>query len=144
MITVPSHKRHKIPFKQSKTIYIFTSGQVIVTVQIHGRKKILKGLKCNCVLSDDRGCENLCENLCEKQWTYALTRGIFFVCFNKSLFETLHKLSQLYKKLKIMRRQIIICSKFYWNSNLKCKTGNNITCTKLGLRYQKFALGVRQ
>jgi len=45
MITVPTHKRHKIPFKQSKTIYIFTSGRVIVTVQIYSRKKILKGLK---------------------------------------------------------------------------------------------------
>jgi hypothetical protein len=68
MITVPTHKRHKkIPFKRSKTIYIFTSGQVIVTVQIHSRKKILKELKSNCVLSDDHGCENLslnCYNYC--------------------------------------------------------------------------------
>jgi hypothetical protein len=43
MITVPIHKRHKIPLKQSKTIYIFSSGRVIV--QIHSRKKILKELK---------------------------------------------------------------------------------------------------
>jgi hypothetical protein len=30
MITVRTHKRHKIPFKYSKTIYVFTSGPVIV------------------------------------------------------------------------------------------------------------------
>jgi hypothetical protein len=36
MITVPTHKRHKRPFKHLKTIYVFTSGPVIVTVQIHG------------------------------------------------------------------------------------------------------------
>jgi hypothetical protein len=35
MITVPTHKRHESPFKHSKTIYVFTSGPVIVTVQIH-------------------------------------------------------------------------------------------------------------
>ncbi len=45
MITVPTHKRQKSPFKHSKAIYIITSGQGIVTVQIHSRKKILKGLK---------------------------------------------------------------------------------------------------
>jgi hypothetical protein len=45
MITVPTHKSHKSPFQHSKTIYVFTSGQVIVTVQIHSRKKLLKGLK---------------------------------------------------------------------------------------------------
>jgi hypothetical protein len=44
MITVPTHKRHESPFKLSKTIYIFTSGQVIVTVQIHSRKTF-KGVK---------------------------------------------------------------------------------------------------
>jgi hypothetical protein len=48
MITVLTHKRHKRPFKHSKTIYVFTSGRVIVHVQIHSRKKILKGLKCHC------------------------------------------------------------------------------------------------
>jgi hypothetical protein len=32
----------KSPFKQSKTIYIFPSGRVIVTVQIHSRKKDFK------------------------------------------------------------------------------------------------------
>jgi hypothetical protein len=26
MITRPTHKRHKSPFKHSKTIYVFTSG----------------------------------------------------------------------------------------------------------------------
>jgi len=45
MITVPAHKCHKSPFKHSKTIYVFTSGWVIVTVQIHDRKKLLKALK---------------------------------------------------------------------------------------------------
>ncbi len=45
MITVPTHKHHKSPFKHSKTIYVFTSGRVIVTVEIHRRKKLLKGVK---------------------------------------------------------------------------------------------------
>ncbi len=45
MITVPTHKRHRSPFKLSKSIYVFTSGPVIVTVQIYGRKKVLKGVK---------------------------------------------------------------------------------------------------
>jgi hypothetical protein len=45
MITVPTHKRHKSPFKHSKTIYIFTSRPVIVTVQIHSRKKDFEGVK---------------------------------------------------------------------------------------------------
>jgi hypothetical protein len=45
MMTVSTHKRHKSPFKHSKTIYVFTSGRVIVTVQIHSRKKLLKGLE---------------------------------------------------------------------------------------------------
>jgi hypothetical protein len=44
MITIPTHKCHKNPFKLSKTIYIFTYGRVIVTVQIHSRKMILKEL----------------------------------------------------------------------------------------------------
>jgi hypothetical protein len=35
MITVPTHKRQKSPFKHSKTIYGFTSEPVLVTVQIH-------------------------------------------------------------------------------------------------------------
>jgi hypothetical protein len=39
MITVPTHKRHKSPFKHPKTIYIFTCGPVIVNVQIHSRKR---------------------------------------------------------------------------------------------------------
>jgi hypothetical protein len=34
MITIPTHKRHKNPFKHSKTIYVFTSAPVIVTVHI--------------------------------------------------------------------------------------------------------------
>jgi hypothetical protein len=45
MIIVPTHNRHKSPFEQSKAIYIFISGRVTVTVQIHNRKKILKGFK---------------------------------------------------------------------------------------------------
>jgi hypothetical protein len=44
-IIVPTHKCHKSPFKHSKTIYVFTSGWVIVTVQIHSRTKLVKGLK---------------------------------------------------------------------------------------------------
>jgi hypothetical protein len=42
MITVPTHKRHESSLKHSKTIYVFTSGRVIVTVQIHSRKKLLR------------------------------------------------------------------------------------------------------
>ncbi len=42
MITVPTHKRLS---KHSKTIYVFTYWWVIVTVQIHSRKKVLKILK---------------------------------------------------------------------------------------------------
>jgi len=46
MITFPAHKCHKRPFKHSKTIYVFTSGGgLIVTVQIHSRKKAFKGVK---------------------------------------------------------------------------------------------------
>jgi hypothetical protein len=44
-IIVPTHKCHKSPFKHSKTIYVFTSRWVIVTVQIHSRTKLVKGLK---------------------------------------------------------------------------------------------------
>jgi hypothetical protein len=40
MITVPTHKRQKSSFKHSKTIYVFTSGRGIVTVQIDSGKKI--------------------------------------------------------------------------------------------------------
>jgi len=46
MITVLTHKRHKSPFKHSKTIYVFTSGPVkSLHVQFHNRKNLLKGLK---------------------------------------------------------------------------------------------------
>jgi hypothetical protein len=45
MITVPTPKRHKISFKHSKTIYVFTSGPVLVTVQIHSRQKLLKAFE---------------------------------------------------------------------------------------------------
>ncbi len=31
IITVPTHNRHKIPFKHSTTIYVFTSGPLIIT-----------------------------------------------------------------------------------------------------------------
>jgi len=43
MITVPTHNRHKRALKHSKTIDVFTSGAVIVNVQIHSSKKVLKG-----------------------------------------------------------------------------------------------------
>jgi hypothetical protein len=56
MITDPTtQKRHKIPFKHSKTIYVVTSGRVTVTVQIHSRKKILKDLKCQCKMDINTG-----------------------------------------------------------------------------------------
>jgi hypothetical protein len=48
MITVPTHKRQnsKMSLQSlSKTIYVFTSGQVIVTVQILSRNHLFKGLK---------------------------------------------------------------------------------------------------
>jgi hypothetical protein len=45
MITAPTHKWHKSPLKHSKAIYVFTSVWVIVTLHIHSRKKLLKGVK---------------------------------------------------------------------------------------------------
>jgi hypothetical protein len=45
MITLPTHECHKSSFQHSKTIYVFTSGQVIISVQIHSRKKVLEGVK---------------------------------------------------------------------------------------------------
>ncbi len=45
MIAVPTHKCRKISFIHSKTIYVFTSGRVITTVQIHSREKLLKEFK---------------------------------------------------------------------------------------------------
>ncbi len=45
MITVPTHKHHKSHFKHSKTIYVFTSGGVVVSVQINSRKTIFKTVK---------------------------------------------------------------------------------------------------
>jgi hypothetical protein len=45
MITVLTHKSYKSRFEHSKLIYVFTFGQVIVTVQIHSRKKLLIGVK---------------------------------------------------------------------------------------------------
>jgi hypothetical protein len=45
MITVPTHKRHKTPSEHSKTIYVFTSGRVIVIVQIHSTKKDFEWVK---------------------------------------------------------------------------------------------------
>jgi hypothetical protein len=45
MITVFTHKCQKSPFKHSKTIYVFTSGWVIVDVQMHSRKKAFQGVK---------------------------------------------------------------------------------------------------
>jgi hypothetical protein len=43
MITLPTHKRHKSPIKHSKTIYVFTSGPVIVILQIHSKKRFFRG-----------------------------------------------------------------------------------------------------
>jgi hypothetical protein len=43
MIALPTQKHHKSPFTHSKTIYVFTSGRIIVTVQIHSRRKAIKG-----------------------------------------------------------------------------------------------------
>jgi hypothetical protein len=37
MITVPTHKRRKSLYTHSKIIYVFTSGRVIITVQIHSK-----------------------------------------------------------------------------------------------------------
>ncbi len=47
MITVPTHKCHKkVLLNTQKTIYVFTSGRVIVTVEIHNsRTKAFKGVK---------------------------------------------------------------------------------------------------
>jgi hypothetical protein len=45
MIAVATHKRHKSPSKHSKTTYVFTSGRVIVAVQIQSRKDGFKGAK---------------------------------------------------------------------------------------------------
>jgi zona occludens toxin (predicted ATPase) len=45
MITVLTYKRHKSSFEYSKTIYVFTSGRVIVTVRIHSREKAYKRVK---------------------------------------------------------------------------------------------------
>ncbi len=45
MISIPTHKRHKSPFKHSKTIYVFTSIWVIVTLHIRSGRKLLKGVK---------------------------------------------------------------------------------------------------
>jgi len=41
-LSPPTNVIIKVPFKHSKTIYVFTSGRVIVTVQIHSRKKLLR------------------------------------------------------------------------------------------------------
>ncbi len=41
----PTHKRHKSPVTHSKTIYVFTSGPVIVTLHIYSRKKHIEGVK---------------------------------------------------------------------------------------------------
>jgi hypothetical protein len=45
MVTVTTHSRHKSSFKHSKTIYVFTSGRVVVPLHVHSRKKILKELE---------------------------------------------------------------------------------------------------
>jgi hypothetical protein len=43
MITIPTHKHQESPFKHSNTIYVFTSGGVVVNLQINRRKTILNG-----------------------------------------------------------------------------------------------------
>jgi hypothetical protein len=64
MIIVLTHKRHKSPFKQSKTIYIFTSGWVIVTVQIHSRKKGFKrGENDHCKMDINTGAQKDLQDL---------------------------------------------------------------------------------
>jgi hypothetical protein len=54
MITVATHKRHKSPMKHSKSIYVFTSGPVIVTVQIHSKKR---GLNDRCKIAINTGAQ---------------------------------------------------------------------------------------
>jgi hypothetical protein len=57
MITAPTHKRHKSPFKHSKTIYVFTSRPVIVSVQIHRRKQICRGENDHCTIDINTGAQ---------------------------------------------------------------------------------------
>jgi hypothetical protein len=59
MITVPTHKRHKSPFKHWKTIYVFTSRAVIVNVQFHSTKKVLKGLNDHCKNDVNTGAQQI-------------------------------------------------------------------------------------
>jgi hypothetical protein len=56
MITVPTHKRQKSPFKHSKTILcLYPSGPVILTVQIHSGKIIWRGLNDHCKIDINTG-----------------------------------------------------------------------------------------
>ncbi len=57
MISVPIHKRHKSALKHSKTIYVFTSGGVIVNVQIHRRKKFWRGWNDRCKVDINTGAQ---------------------------------------------------------------------------------------
>lgn len=43
MIIVPTHQCHKSPFQHSKIIYVFTFGQIIVTIQLHNNNFLKKG-----------------------------------------------------------------------------------------------------
>jgi hypothetical protein len=46
MITLATHQHQKKSLLNTqKTIYVVTSGRVIVTVQIHSRKRAFKGVK---------------------------------------------------------------------------------------------------
>jgi hypothetical protein len=55
MIAVPNHKRHKSPFKLSKSIYVFTSRLVIVNVQIYSRKTVFKAVNDVCKNDINKG-----------------------------------------------------------------------------------------
>ncbi len=45
LIIVPTQKCHKSPFQHSKIIYVFTYGQIIVTIQLHNIYIFFKGSK---------------------------------------------------------------------------------------------------
>ncbi len=90
MITVPTHKRHKSPFKHSKTIYVFTSGRVIVTVQINSRKKILKGLKWPLQNGRQyRSAAGFTLSWC-KFWWKGLFAGVGWRCSKRAFLSTHH------------------------------------------------------
>jgi hypothetical protein len=99
---------YKSPFKHSKTIYVFTSGWVIVTFQIHSRKKLLKGLTWPLqngplILTHSEGVTNhknqcgfLVNELCDRGKTH--TQSIFYP-FSGMTYGILHSVSMPYKTL---------------------------------------------